>query len=95
MTKETIETISDLNRAGVQDAAEREAALAATQRASRPERADRMLTGAEAARLAGVHRKTLRDWEHRGLLHGKHITRSRVRFSRNELEDLLGEKLGA
>lgn len=95
MKRETIETVTALIRAGVQDATEREAALAAIQRASRPERPDRMLTGTEAARLAGVCRKTLRDWEHRGLIHGRHVTRSRVRFSHNELEDLLGEKLGA
>lgn len=95
MKTETIQTVQTLIKAAIHDADEQAAALAAIQRGSRPERPDKLITGVEAARLAGVHRKTIRDWEGKGLLHGKHITRSRVRFSRNELEDLLGEKLGA
>lgn len=93
MKPETIKALEAFARAGIADPAEREAAIAAIQ--PKPERRDKMLTGKEAARFAGVARKTIRDWELKGLIHGRHITSKRVRFSRNELEEFLCERMEA
>lgn len=89
MQDTTLNTITAFIQGAIADPREREAAIAALQ--PKPARRDKMLTGMEAARLAGVARKTIRDWEKKGLIHGRHITPKRVRFSRNELETFLCE----
>lgn len=94
MNEETRRAVAAFVRAAIQDPAEREAAIAAIEK-PKPERRDKMLTGREACRFAGVARKTLRDWEKKGLIHGRHITPKRVRFSRNELEGFLCERMEA
>ncbi len=92
MNEKTRKTITAFVQGAIEDPKERQAALAALQ--PKVERRDKLLTGAEAARMAGVARKTIRDWEKKGLIRGRHITRSRVRFSRNELEAFLCEVEG-
>ena len=92
MKKETIETGAALLRAGIADPAERSEALTWWARAGKQnERRDKMISAKEAAELAGVHKKTIQEWERKGFLHGRHITAKRVRFSRNELEAFLCE----
>lgn len=49
-------------------------------------RADKWLTTREAAELFGVNRATLRNWEKRGRIRGRRWSKSKVRWSRNELE---------
>lgn len=92
MNETTRRMIESFAKTAISDPQEREAALAALQ--AKAARRDKLLTGVEAARLAGVSRKTIRDWERKGLIRGRHITRSRVRFSRNELEAFLCETGG-
>lgn len=94
MKVETRKTVEAFAKAAIQDPAERDAVLAALNR-PKTERRDKMITGKEAARLAGVTRHTIREWEKLGHLHGKHITPRRVRFSRNELEEFLCEAVEA
>ena len=89
MNQNTRRLIESFANSAITDPKQREAVLVALQ--PKAERRDKLLTGVEAARLAGVTRKTIRDWERKGLIRGRHITRSRVRFSRNELETFLGE----
>lgn len=92
MNESTRNTIVTFVKGAIADPLQQKEALAALQPKS--ERRDKLLTGAEAARMAGVARKTIRDWEKKGLIRGRHITRSRVRFSRNELEAFLCETGG-
>lgn len=93
MNETTRKAVEAFVRGAIADPAEREAAIAAIQ--PKPERRDKMLTGREACRFAGVARKTLRDWEKKGMIRGRHITAKRVRFSRNELEEFLCERMEA
>ena len=95
MRAETKRTIENLIRAAIADPVERDAALALLEKPIAADRPDNLLTGVEAARLCGVSRKTLRDWEVKKLISAKHITAKRVRFSRRELETFLCEKLEA
>lgn len=90
---ETVTTATALLTAGISDPRERAEALAAFKATA--DRRDRMLTTAAAATLAGVHRKTLFQWERKGYLKPRRITPSRVRWSRNELENFLCETAGA
>lgn len=56
-------------------------------------RRDKMLNVREAAALAGVHYKTIWAWAGKGRIHARKITERRIRFSRNELAEFLGEEL--
>ena len=89
MKNKTRDAITAFIYGAITDPRERQAALAAIQ--PKPEQQDAMLTTDEAARLAGVAQKTIRDWEKKGLIRGRHITPKRVRFSRNELKAFLCE----
>lgn len=89
MRPETMTTATALLTAGIQDPSERADLLAALK--ARLARKDKMLTTREAAELAHVHRKTLFAWEEKEYLHPRRITPSRVRWSRNELQDFLCE----
>lgn len=95
MRKETRQTVAALIRAAGMDSSEQAAVLSALDRAENKPRPDKMLTPGEACALAEVTRKTLRKWERAGYLHPRRITRSRIRWSRNELEKFLtGEAVG-
>lgn len=82
-------TAAALLTAGIADPTERAEAISALK--ARAVRRDKMLTTREAAALAGVHPKTLYQWEGKGYLKPRRITPSRVRWSRNELERFLCE----
>ncbi len=86
---ETMTTAAALLSAGIPDQRERAEVLSALQ--AQADRRDRMLTTAAAAKFAGVHRKTLFAWERKGYLKPRRITPSRVRWSRNELQDFICE----
>ena len=90
MKKETMKTVEALVRAGIADPAECAAVLARLAGQS-PARRDKLLTAKQAAEIAGVHKRTVQAWGHKGFLHPKKITSRRVRFSRAELEDFLCE----
>ena len=61
--------------------------------AARPGPAAELITLAEAARLAGVHRDTVRAWAARGDLSAIHEPGSRrIRLRRGDLERLLDER---
>lgn len=94
MKRETLKMVEALIRAAVTDPVERDELLKRIAEKPKIERKDKMLTGKDAAQLAGVTRRTIARWEQEGYIHGRHITRSRVRFSRNELEDFLCENTG-
>ena len=89
MRTETLNTAAALLSAGIADPTERAEAISALK--ARAVRRDKMLTTGEAAALAGVHRKTLFAWAAKNFLHPRRITPSRVRWSRNELQDFLCE----
>lgn len=90
MRQATLKTGETVLQAVITDPEERAEAMARW-RGEKPARRDKMLTAKEAAAIAGVHKKTIQLWDKKGLLHGRHITARRVRFSRNELEDFLCE----
>ena len=75
--------------AAVTDAAERKEALQLLARGVK----DEWLTPGEAVRFSGVSRRTLWNWEKSGLLHPKHTTKRRTRFSKRELEQVAGSAL--
>lgn len=88
MKKATFELVSRVLRATIPDKDEQEEAL----RLLTPkdgERKDKQLTTKEAAALAGVCPKSIFRWERMGYLHATRATRSRVRWSRRELESFL------
>ena len=89
MKPETMNTMTALARAGIQDPNERAEVEALFK--PRPPRRDKMLSTSAAATLAGVHRKTLFAWARKGYLTPKRITPSRVRWSKCELETFLCE----
>jgi predicted DNA-binding transcriptional regulator AlpA len=89
MKAETLQTATAILAAAIPDKGERAEVLAMLK--PTPDRRDKMLTTGEAAKLAGVHRKTLFAWEDKGYLKPRRITPSRVRWSRNELETFLCE----
>ena len=93
MNPTTIETARAIITAAIPDKGERAEVLALLKPA--PERRDKMLATSAAAKMAGVHPKTLSHWEKKGYLHPKRITPSRMRWSRNELETFLCEKAEA
>ena len=62
-----------------------EALRVLTQGADRP----RPGTLADAAKLAGVHKATIRRWGARGLLNPVHLSRKSVRIDLREVESLL------
>ena len=76
--------------AAIQDAEDRQEVHALF----RPKR-DRLLTGREAAELAQITRRTLRNWEKRGWVKSVHVTPRRVRFSLAALQQFLGETVEA
>lgn len=87
MKSETMQMVSALIGAAVKDSAEREEVLAKLR--SKTQAPDKLLKTREAAELAGCTRHTLRAWEKKGFLHPRRITKARVRWSRNELQDFL------
>jgi predicted DNA-binding transcriptional regulator AlpA len=89
MNQSTIETARAILSAAIPDRGERAEVLAMLKPPA--PRKDKLLTTAEAAKIAGVHSKTLFHWEDKGYLHPRRITPSRVRWSRNELEEFLCE----
>ncbi len=91
MKQETKKTVAAFVAAAIADPEERAAVLERLEGKTMPPKRDKLLTGREACELAGCARKTLRDWELKGYLHPKRITRQRVRWSRNELENFLCE----
>ena len=93
MKPETRRTLEALARAAITDPEERDAALSAI--AAPKERRDRPLMTKEACRLAGVSARTLQVWTKAGKLHPRRASRSHVRYSRNELEELIGFPLEA
>ena len=90
MKQETRKTVASLIEVAVKDPEEKAEALARLE-GKKDTRRDKMLKSKEAARVAGVHVKTLFGWEKMGKLHPKRLTARRVRWSRNELEEFLGE----
>jgi len=76
-------------RTGISDPSERDEALQWWNAYSQPPKKDRLLKTRDAARLAEVTPRTLRDWERQGHLHPRHITPRRVRWSLNELQNFL------
>lgn len=95
MRKETRQTVAALIRAAGMESSEQAAVLSALDRAENKPRPDKLLTPREACTFAEVTRKTLRRWEVEGHLHPRRITKSRIRWSRNELEKfLMGEAAG-
>ena len=59
------------------------------------DKAPEWLSRTEAARIAGVHFNTVRDWEATGKLHPKRTTigsRERILISRKELEAVIEER---
>ena len=86
MRPETMAMLKGLVMAAVPDAEERKEALSALSRAGR----DEWLTPGQAMRFAGVCRKTLFNWEKKGLLHPKKPTKGKTRFSKSELEAATG-----
>jgi len=93
MKQETRELVKGLVRAAINDPAEREEVLAAL-RERKPER-EKLVNGQEAARIAGITRRTLALWEKKGWVRGRHITPRRVRFSVAELEEFLSRGAAA
>lgn len=91
MKTKTIQTMTSLARAAIEDPVELGDVLIRLE--GKPEHAkrDKLLTSREAAEIAKVHKKTILAWGRKGLLTPRRITRRRVRFSRNELEQFLGE----
>ena len=89
MKPETLTTAAALLTAGIPDQRERAEVLSALK--AQADRRDKMLTTRQAAELAQAHRKTLFAWARRGFLNPHRITKSRVRWSRNELQDFLCE----
>lgn len=89
MKTDTIKRTEALLTAGISDPGERADVLALFRESI--DRRDKFLTTSAAAKLAGVHRKTLFSWERKGYLQPRRITPSRVRWSRRELEHFLGE----
>lgn len=87
MKPETRKTMTAFADAAIADKGEREEVKALFD--PKHTRGDRQLTTGEACRLAGVVSKTLYRWERQGHLHPARITKSRVRWSRAELEDFL------
>jgi predicted DNA-binding transcriptional regulator AlpA len=96
MKNETIKTVTDLAKAAIKDPAELEKVIERLQTPTTPKALpDKMLKTREAAALAGCTRHTLRNWERQGYLHPRHITASRVRWSKRELEKFLCETVEA
>lgn len=96
MKAETKKKLEGFIRFSIEDPAEAAEALALLCGITMPERRrrDKWLTRAEAAAIAGVHPQTLFRWENDGRVHPKKITPRRVRFSRNEIEDLVQGTVG-
>lgn len=90
MKETTRETMKQLARAAIADPAEREEVFALFR--EKKETRDKLLTGVEASKVAGVTRRTLRDWELKGWVKARRITPHRVRFSLCELETFLSGK---
>lgn len=90
MNEQTEKTIAAFIQGAIADPVQKAAALQAI--ASPRARKDKMLKTREAAKLAGIHPRTLREWESKGWLHPKHITPRRVRWSRSEIENFICEK---
>ena len=87
MKKSTLEMVGSILKAAITDSTEREEAL---RRLMNPkEKPDKQLTTKQACELAQVCPKTLFRWEIQGHLHATRATRSRIRWSRNELEKFL------
>lgn len=91
MKLETKHNLTAFVRATVVDPLELADVLARIEGKPKPTRRDKMITSKEAAEIAGVHKKTIQAWGRKGLLTPRRITRRRVRFSRNELEQFLCE----
>ena len=89
MRTETLTMLRAFVGAAVTDAAERKEALQLLARGEK----DEWLSPAAAVKFAGVSRRTLFSWEKSGLIHPKHTTKRRTRFSKRELEQVAGAAL--
>ena len=87
MKSETLQMVTALVGAVVKDSAERDEVLSKLR--SKTQTPDKLLKTRDATELAGCTRHTLRAWEKKGFLHPKRITKARIRWSRNELQDFL------
>lgn len=88
MKASTIDLLDGLIEAAVKDKGEQaEAKTLIRQKAEK--RPDKQLTSKAAAELIGCTPKTLFRWAEQGKLHPRRLSASFVRWSRNEIEDLL------